>query len=236
VNEALFKFYGASTFAPGTNVTGTALQKVQLNTEQRLGLLTLGGITAGGTTSNLTNPVLRGTFILNKMMCFDIELPAGLAVSPPEPYTGKTARERFTKHSSDATCAGCHGLIDPMGFPFENYDAVGLYRTAERWTDPMTNMVYDTPIDASGAVPGVEGSAKNAVELVKLLATSEAVGTCFAHYWMQFAYGRSIDTEADKCNVHSVESSFKGAEFNVKELLLALTQTDAFLYRSAEQN
>lgn len=234
VNEALFEYYGPSTFAPGTTVSGNGFQKVALNTNQRLGLLTLGGIAAGGTTSNRTNPVLRGTFVLNKLMCFDIEVPAGLAVSPPDPYTGKTARERFTKHSEDPTCASCHRIIDPIGFAFENYDAVGLYRETERWTDPMTNMVYDTPIDASGAVPGVDGTAKNAVELVQLLATSQQVGSCFASHWMQFAYGRSLETEADACNIHTVESAFASASYDIKELLLALTQTDAFLYRSAE--
>jgi hypothetical protein len=234
VNEALFKYYGPSAFAPGTNVQGTSLQKVELNTAQRLGLLTLGGITAGGTTSNRTNPVLRGTFILNKLMCFHIELPVGLAVSPPEPYSGKTARERFSKHSADGACTSCHSLIDPVGFAFENYDAVGLYRETERWTDEMTKVVYDTPIDASGAVPGVSGTAKNGVELVRLLANSDRIGPCFASHWMQFAYGRSIHASADACNVQSVQTAFKGAGFNIKELLLALTQTDAFLYRTAE--
>lgn len=234
VNEALFNYYGAATFAPGVTVRGTALQKVELNSAQRLGLLTLGGITAGGTTSNRTNPVLRGSFVLNKVMCMNIELPVGLAVSPPDPYTAKTARERFSLHSASATCAGCHSLIDPMGFPFENYDAVGLYRATERYTDPNTNMVYDTPIDASGSVPGVTGTAKNGVELVRLLATSEAIGPCFSSHWMRYAYGRSIDASADACNQQSLRTAFKGAGYNIKELLVALTQTDAFLYRTAE--
>ncbi|MFO7177513.1 MAG: DUF1592 domain-containing protein [Pseudomonadota bacterium] len=234
VNEALFAYYGSNTFAPGTTVSGNGFHKVSLNTNQRLGLLTLGGVTAGGTTSNRTNPVLRGTFVLNKLMCFDIQVPPGLSVAPPEPYTGKTARERFTKHSEDPTCAACHRQIDPVGFAFENYDAVGLYRETERWVDPMTNVVYDTPIDASGSVPGVDGTAKNAVELVQLLATSPQVGSCFASHWMQFAYGRSLDRNADACNIHEVETAFAGASYDIKTLLLALTQTDAFLYRSTE--
>ena len=54
-------------------------------------------------------------------------------------------------------------------------------------------MTYDTPIDASGAVPGVSGTAKNGVELVKLLATSPEIESCFASHWMRFAYGRSLD-------------------------------------------
>lgn len=233
VNQALFNYYGASTFASGTTVTGTALQKVGLNTTQRLGLLTLGGITAGGTTSNHTNPVLRGTFIINKLMCRHVELPTGFTPPQIDPYSGKTARERVAKHTSNVVCAECHKAIDPLGLPFENYDAVGLYRTSEKWTDKETNMTHDTPIDASGSVPGVPGTAKDGVELVKLLATSEEVNNCFAGHWMRFAYGRTLE-EADACNRQSVQMAFKSAGYNVKQLLLALTQTDAFLYRPAQ--
>jgi len=233
VNQALFNYYGASTFASGTTVTGTALTKVNLNTSQRLGLLTLGGMAAGSTTSNATNPVLRGVFILNKLMCKNIELPTGFTPVPPDPYSGKTARERFSKHSASALCASCHQFIDPMGLPFENYDPVGLYRTSERWTDVMTNITYDTPIDASGAVSGVSGTAQNAIELVKLLATSPDIESCFASHWMRFAYGRSLES-GDSCNQQAVQTAFTGANYNVKQLLLALTQSDGFLYRAAE--
>ena len=97
VNQTLFSHYGASSFASGTSVTGTALTKVNLNTTQRLGLLTLGGMGAGSTTSNLTNPVLRGLFVTNKLMCRNIELPTGFTPMAPDPYSGKTARERYSQ-------------------------------------------------------------------------------------------------------------------------------------------
>jgi len=233
VNQALFSFYGASAFASGSQVTGTDFKKVLLNTDQRLGLLTLGGIMAGGTTSNRTNPVLRGIFVVNRVMCADLELPVGLAPPQIDPYSGKTARERVAKHSQDAFCAGCHKIIDPLGLPFENYDAIGLYRTSEKWTDPNTNITYDTAIDASGSVPGVIGTAKNAVELVRILATADTTQECFASHWMHFAYGRSLD-ETDACNQQSLRNAFKASGYNVKQLVLALTQTDAFLYRSVQ--
>jgi len=233
VNQTLFSYYGTSTFAPGATVTGTTLTKVNLNTEQRLGLLTLGGMAAGSTISSNTNPVLRGSFIVNKMMCRNIELPVGFTPMAPDPYSGKTARERYSKHSAATVCASCHQYIDPLGFPFENYDAVGMYRATERWTDPSTNTTYDTPIDASGSVPGVSGTAKNAVELTQLLATSPEVESCFASHWMRFAYGRSL-TDADGCNQQSVVDAFKDAGYSVKQLLVALTQSDGFLYRPAQ--
>jgi len=234
VNQALFSYYGSSTFAAGTAaVTGTTLTKVNLNTSQRLGLLTLGGMAAGSTISSNTNPVLRGSFIINKLMCRNVELPVGFTPMPPDPYSGKTARERYSKHSAAAVCANCHQYLDPLGFPFENYDAVGQYRASEHWTDPATGIAYDTPIDASGSVPGVSGAAKNAIELVQLLATSPDVESCFASHWMRFAYGRSL-ADADGCNQQTLVNAFKDGGYNVKQLLLALTQSDGFLYRPAQ--
>jgi hypothetical protein len=226
VNETLFAFYGADTFAPNVTVTGTALTQVPLNQNQRLGLLTLGGMMAGTATTNLTNPVLRGGFVVKHLMCRDIPLP-NFAVAPPEPYTGKTARERFTKHSEDAGCRGCHQFMDPVGFALENFDAVGRYRTTERAV--IDGVTYDTPIDATGSVPGVDGTSTNPVEFVRLLASSQEMQSCFATNWMQFAYGRVLDAQ-DDCNKQTVNVAFQNANYNVKQLLLALTQTDAFHY------
>jgi len=231
-NKDLFTYYGSSYYASGSSVTGTDLVKVNLNPTQRLGLLTLGGVMAGTATTNLTNPVLRGGFVVRKLMCRNIQLPVGLAVKPPEAYTGKTARERFGKHSADATCRACHQYMDPVGLALENYDAVGLYRTSEKTTIEGVN--YDTPIDATGSVPGIAGTASTPVDLMKILATSEEMNTCFADHWMEFAYGRSLDNDVDACNQQTLESAFKKANYSVKELLLALTQTDGFRYRSAE--
>jgi hypothetical protein len=234
VNESLFKYYGPTAFASGTTVTGTGLTKVNLNTEQRLGLMTLGGMMAGLTISDLTSPVKRGAFIVNKLMCKGLHVPVGLNPKAPDPYSGKTARERFSKHEAMAVCASCHANIDPMGLPFENFDAVGLFRTAEHWVDPNGGMAYDTPIDASGSVPGVDGKANNAVDLVKLLATAPDIGSCFATHWMSFGYGRSLDEDADACNKQSIVSDFSKSGYNIKELLMALTQSNGFIYKPVQ--
>ncbi len=232
VNQDLFDFYGADSFAAGTaSVTGTELKKVDLNPSQRLGLLTLAGMMAGTATTNLTNPVLRGGYVVKHLMCRDIPLP-NFPVAPPEPYTGKTARERFGKHSAEPGCSGCHQYMDPIGLALENYDAVGRYRTTER--TEIDGVTYDTPIDSSGSVPGVVGTASGPVDLVRLLASSEETQACFAKNWMQFAYGRVLDT-ADECTRQSVLAAFKSANYDVKKLLLELTQTDSFRYRPAAQ-
>ena len=71
------------------------------------------------------------------------------------------------------------------------------------------------------------------MELAGLLATSSEVESCFASHWMRFAYGRSLET-VDACNQQSVQTAFAAAGHNVKQLLLAITQSDGFLYRPAQ--
>ena len=69
--------------------------------------------------------------------------------------------------------------------------------------------------------------------MVQLLATSPDVGSCFASHWIRFAYGRSL-ADVDGCNQQTVVNAFKDAGYNVKQLLVAITQSDGFLYRPAQ--
>jgi hypothetical protein len=235
VNQALFNYYGAGAFSGTTSLTGTTLQKVNLNTSQRLGVLLQGAVMAGTTTTNLTNPVLRGSFVINKLMCRGLGLPTDpdtlAKATTPVPYTGWTSRERYSAHAAQPVCKACHQFLDPIGLALENYDAVGLYRTTEHAT--INGETRDTPIDASGGVPGVAGTANGGVDLVKLLATSEEMNTCFATHWIEFAYGREMEA-ADACNKQAVQTAFKNSGYNIKQMLLAITQTDGFLSRPAQ--
>jgi len=225
VNEPLAKFYGIS------GVTGTTFQKVPLDPAQRRGLLTQGSIMTGTTVTNSTNPVLRGSFILNKLMCMNISLPSDPAVlalvAVPVDVTGATARDRYTAHSKQTLCQGCHRLIDPVGFALENYDAVGQYRTTEN----------NVTIDASGKVPGATDNVTGAVQLAQQLADSVQVQQCFAQHWIEYGYGRTLHSTSpeDACLQEKVNSAFKTSGYNVKQLLLDLTQTTAFQYLPAKE-
>ncbi|WP_434047449.1 MULTISPECIES: DUF1592 domain-containing protein [Sorangium] len=221
MNGPLAAFYGVE------GVTGDEFQQVQLDTTQRLGVLTQAGVMAGTTHSNNTNPVIRGSFVIQKLMCQKIPLPTGdilERVKPPDPYTGATARERFSQHSKDPVCAGCHQFLDPAGFPFENYDAVGQFRTTEN----------DVQIDASGGVPGTDVTVSGPIELVRELAQNEDVLGCFATRWAEYGYGLTLRSE-DACTKTDVTAAFKASGYNVKQLLVELTQTDAFHYMAARE-
>ncbi len=222
VNEDLAKFYGID------GVKGDAFQKVAVDPSQRIGLLTQGGFLAGTTHSSVTSPVYRGSFVVQKLLCQTIPLPTGdiaaKAIAPTD-TDGTTARERFTQHSADPVCASCHKRMDPIGLSFENYDPVGLYRTQEN----------GKTIDASGALPaGIDnaGTAANAVELSKRIAASADTQKCFASKWMTYAYGKAI-TAKDSCSTSSLLQAYQDSGYNVRKMLIALTQTDAFMYRPA---
>ena len=217
VNGQLAAFYGMPA------VQGTAFRKVPLDVSRRLGVLTHGSVMAGTTHSNHTNPVVRGSFLVQKLLCVPVPLPdASLAekVKPPDPYSGKTARERFNAHQADPVCKSCHALMDPMGLALENFDAVGLYRTHE-------NGVL---IDASGSVPGTTGTINGPVELVKKLAEAEGTHACFASHWLSLGFGRTLTSDApDDCLRQEITRAFRAAGHDVRKLLLAVVASGAFV-------
>jgi hypothetical protein len=219
-NAELAAYYGLPS-----PPSGSEFQKVSLDGVKRGGLLTFGGITAGATHSNKTNPVSRGALVVKKLLCENIPLPAGevaLEVKPPAEDLAPTARERYTLHSADKRCNGCHVNMDPVGFALENFDAVGLWRDQEN----------GVTINATGESP-LLGTFNGPVELGQRLAASEQAQACFAKRWVDFGYGRTTDDS--NCSLARVQEQFKAANFDVRQLLLELTQTDDFLYLKVEQ-
>jgi hypothetical protein len=214
-NQELAAFYGI----PG--VVGDSFQKVMLDpSTHRGGLLTQAGVVAGPIHSNSANPVVRGSFVLQRLVCQPIPKPTGeiaAKVKIPDPASAATARQRFSTHSSDPSCRVCHVNMDPIGFALENFDPVGLWRDQENGVS----------IDASGTAP-VLGQFNGVLELEAALARSEQVQRCFASQWLNFGYGRTLTSE-ESCGVESVHTKFKETGYNVQELLLALSQSQAFL-------
>lgn len=222
LNAKLAAFYGV------TGGSGDAFERVSLDPAQRAGVLTLGTLLTINAHSNQTSPVHRGKLVRERLLCANIPPPPpNVMVKAPEPDANSTARQRFAQHSADPTCKGCHTLMDPIGFGFESYDGMGRFRTAEN----------QVPIDASGELVGtdVDGHFNGVSELAARLAQSQNVASCYATQWFRFAYGRG-ESEADACSLDKLRSRLRESNGNIKELLVALTQTDAFLYRPAGGN
>lgn len=220
VNEQLASFYGI------TGITGDAFQRVDLDPTRRAGLLTQASFLASTSPPERTSPTRRGLLVLQKLLCRPAPMPPPEIPSfpPVDPTSGATTRQRLEQETASPACAGCHQMVDPLGFAFEHYDAQGRYRETEN----------GTPIDATGSLETSDGSVEfnGAIELAALLAGSSEAEHCFVQNWMTFAHGREL-TEADACSRRTAEAAFAKANGNVRELLVALTQTDAFLYRPA---
>src|SRR5690606_30732490 len=136
-------------------------------------------------------PVRRGGFVLKHILCVNVPDPPETVadqIMPPDPYSGATGRQRYSAHSEQDTCAGCHAVLDPPGFALENYDAVGLWRAQEN----------DVTIDASGQLAVLDAPFDGPVELVQQIAAQPETQACFAEHWLTYAYGRTLEA-ADSC-------------------------------------
>ena len=220
VNGPLATFYGIA------GITGDEFQRVSLDPARRRGLLTHASILAGTTPGSSNDPVVRGKFVFEELFCGHVPSPpVGLMVKPPPADPTRTTRERFAAHREQEPCKGCHVMLDPIGYGLENFDGVGLWRDTDN----------GKPVDASGALPpnvDTGGPFVGPTELAQKIASSEDARSCFASKWLSYAYARS-GSEADACTRAQLEEAFRASGGSVQALLLAATQTDAFLYLPA---
>ena len=223
MNEELAGFYGEDVL---DTVTGPEFQKVQLDPQRRAGLLSTGGLMATHANLNQSSPVFRGKFVREQLMCDTLPLPPNdLVIEPPQLDPNKTTKEQFEEIGANPACAGCHSLMNPIGFIFEHYDGIG------QWRDQQNGK----SIDATGEVvqtEDIDGVYDGAVELAYALADSAQVQECVTSQWFRFAYNRTVTPE-DSCSLEHLNQVFSDSGFSIKALLVELTQTNAFLYRRA---
>jgi hypothetical protein len=219
VNAAVGKLYGVAA-GPGFSLT-------DLPAGQRSGLLTHASLLALTAHSDSTSPTRRGKFVLDQIMCQPPPPPpADVDFTLPPPVPGQTARERFAVHTANPSCAACHLIIDPVGFGFEGYDAVGRYQTTDA----------GKRVDARGEIHGSEdldGPFEGALELGRKLAASDQVRRCLVEQWFSFAQGRGPEA-GDAASIAAALAVFTASGGSVRELMVALVGTDAFLSRVVE--
>lgn len=205
---------------------GAAPQMVMLDPTQRAGLLTQAGVLAVHALPNQSSPVARGKFVREQILCQEAPPPPpNLMVTPPEVDATRSTRERFAQHTADPACSVCHELMDPIGFGYESYDAIGRHRT----------MDGPRAVDDSGWVANskdLDGPFRGARELGDKLAGSAQVRDCVATQWFRYAFGR-FDAPGDVCSLTQLRTAFTTSGADMRELLVALTQTESFLYRRA---
>ena len=223
VNAPLAALYGVP--AP-TSTSGWA--DVTLDPSQRAGFLTRANFLAGRAHQLEGSPPLRSVFIRNRLLCLPpLMPPANADLSEPKATAGamaQTNRQLFEARVAPAACAGCHAIINPMGYGLENYDAIGAYRTTD---DGL-------PVDASGAIIGsgdVDGPFTGGVQLSQKLAQSKTVAACATSTWYSYAVGRDLAT-ADTCRVAKLNLALSTAGGDVREMLVAIATSPEFIYRT----
>jgi hypothetical protein len=221
VNASLAELYGVS--GPRDDAT---FEKVDLDATQRAGVLTQGAFMASYANPQFNSPIKRGKWVRVRMLCQDLPDPPANIPAPAPPSPNVSTRERFAMHTASPACSGCHVLIDGLGFGLENFDGIGKYRTTENGAD----------VDASGRVNAsdVDEEYTGGVELAALLARSNQARDCLPTQWLRYATAREEEDE-DTCSLVSVRQAFEASGGDMRELMVALTQTDAFMsYRQPE--
>ncbi len=220
VNAALAKFYGAP--APVSGWAETAL-----NPMERSGFLTRPNFLASQAHLIEGSPPLRAIFILERLLCQHLPPPpADADLSEPAAQGGtarKTNRQLFEERIQPAACAGCHALFQPLGNAFENYDAIGRYRTMDN----------GLPVDARAQfrLDTTDWQFNGAIELSQKLGDSSLVQSCVARHWFEYAQGRPEEA-ADGCRIKEIETAFAAARGDVRELLVAIVKGPEFIYSS----
>ncbi len=220
LNESLALHYGIN------DVRGGEFRRVQLADERRWGLLGKGAVLMVSSYPNRTSPVLRGKWLLEKIM--------GTPPTPPPPDVDSfeeievgqeftTVRERLEKHRANPSCNGCHGVIDPLGFALENFDAVG------RWQD-MDRMAR-TPIDTSGVmadgtVVGGPIELRNAI-----LQRPEQFVQTFTEKLMTFGLGRGLEYH-DMPTVRRIVREAAQDNYRFSTLVMKVVESEQFRMRS----
>lgn len=220
VNKATAPIYGVmGTF-------GDAVTRVDLNPAQRAGILTQLGFLASHASSLTSSPIHRGVFVQRSLLCTTIP-PPGEQVPPlPPTSAGKTTREVVSEHTDAAGCRACHhGLINPVGFGLENYDAIGAWRTMEN----------GKPIDPTGSLVGTSKALafSNPIDMAKAIVDSPESRLCFAKQWLRYSYGRE-ETPGDTCALETLAQAIGNDSYTPVELVLDMVRSRAFMFRSAE--
>jgi hypothetical protein len=218
----------SAPLAPLYGVSGTfdnaTLTKVDLDPSQRSGLLTQPGFLSSYITGNDPDIIHRGVFIAQRILCVELPPPDPKATVLIELQPNMSNRERVEATTGKGTCGqACHSaLFNPLGYAFENYDAIGKFRTTD----------HGKPVNAADSytLDGELKSFANGVELSHLLAEAKQTHDCYVRKMMTYLHGRVLAPEEQPMVDYYARLSRAG-QVSLRELELTLVTSDAFLNR-----
>lgn len=202
---------------------------IDLPESERAGVLTHPAWLAAHSLSFENDPsvIHRGKWIREDLLCNDIpEIPLDVDAALPVESQGKSARQRIAERiDSDAYCSGCHGLMNPLGYPFEIYNHAGFFRVEDHGGPPDgTSTLMNMP------APELNGPVTSAIDLSARFAASPYVKRCFIRQTFRYFAGRE-ETMHDACSMVALEKAYDDSHGSFAELLIALFNSDSFQYR-----
>jgi hypothetical protein len=224
LNERLAKHYGIGA------VLGPQFRRVTLDNPQRWGLLGKGAVLLKTSYGDRTSPVLRGAWIMDKLM--------GTPATPPPPDVDtdlsqprgaplKTLRARLESHRSKPGCNQCHGVIDPIGLAMENYDAIG------RWRD--RDAEANAPIDAKTVLPSGQPVAGPSELRDALFGGRDLFIRAFTEKLMMYAVGRELEY-FDMPQVRAVVRRAAAQDYRLSAIVSGIVTSDAFRMQAVEES
>ena len=220
LNGPLAQHYGVA------GPEGDAFERVRLDaTVPRGGILTQASVLTLTSNPTRTSPVLRGKWILEQIL--------GTPPPPPPPDVPElesdqegalrgSLRERMEQHRLKPECATCHEKMDPIGFAFEHFNAVGQWREVDD----------GFPIDASGELP--DGTRfDGARELVRQLKTRDTFVLCVIEKMLTFALGRGLEYY-DKCTIDTIHQDLRDHDLAFQTLVESIVLSESFQQRQLE--
>lgn len=219
LNELLAKHYGIA------GVAGPDFRRVELETDQRRGVLTHASVLTVSSYPTRTSPVIRGKYVLQNILGAPPPAPPADVPALDEESVGSSGslRQQMEKHRSNPTCASCHNRMDALGFGMENYDAIGRWRTSEG----------KFPVDASGTLPNGK-SFKTPSELMVLLTDDrQEFAHCLVEKMLTYSLGRGLE-RYDRRAVEDISRKLEASDYRFQTLIHEITRSLPFQSRRGE--
>jgi hypothetical protein len=221
VNERLAQHYGIK------NVRGDEFQRVSQKGTRRGGLLTQASFLTVTSNATRTSPVKRGKWVLENILGTPPPPPPPDVPPFPEGHEAAvsgTLRQRMERHRTDPVCSSCHSRMDPIGFGFENFDAIGAWREQDG----------KFPIDPSGQLAGGE-VFRGPEDLKKILTTTQRdqFVRCLAGKMLTYGLGRGLE-HYDQCAVDEIAKGMKAGGYRFSSLIMGVVNSVPFQMRRGE--
>jgi hypothetical protein len=214
INRELAAHYGM----PG--LQGNEFRKVSLSGTERGGLLGHGSFLTASANGVDTSPVVRGVYVMNKLLDYTPPPPPDDVPEIEPDVTGATTlREKLVKHRADATCAQCHSKIDPAGFALENYNPIGAWRV---------NYDRKLEVDSSGQLPNGESFANPGEFRDLVIEQKETFVRCLTKKMLSYATGRQTNS-GDRLVVDGIVEEMTDPAKGLGDLVKEIVRSKTFL-------